>query len=105
MAATGFRPRVSLRLSVESPIVMKPPLVLTFLASLLTGGAQTIEAGNHSTTGYVKADGTIEDSSHSTKGYLKKDGTIESASHSTIGYARGVPREWAALVFFFFKIN
>lgn len=67
---------------------MKTLLLLTFLASPLTAGAQTIEAGNHSTTGYVKADGTIEDSSHSTKGYIKKDGTIENASHSTIGYLK-----------------
>jgi hypothetical protein len=63
----------------------------------------TIENSSHSTIGYIKSDGTIENSSHSTVGYVKKDGTVENSSHSTIGHADGVKREWAAVVFFFFK--
>jgi hypothetical protein len=98
------------------------PSPLAFIGSILTAGAQTIESGNHPITGYVKADGPIEDSGHSTQGYIEEDGTIENASHSTIGcvksdgtvegpshstigYAKGVPPEWAALVFFFFKFK
>jgi len=30
---------------------------------------------------------------------------VENASHSTIGHASGVKKEWAAVVFFFFKFN
>ncbi|MGZ3921441.1 MAG: 5-fold beta-flower protein, partial [Bacteroidia bacterium] len=36
-------------------------------------------------------------------GYVKSDGTVENSSHSTIGHASGVKKEWAAVVFFFFK--
>jgi hypothetical protein len=53
--------------------------------------------------GYVKSDGTVENSSHSTIGYVKDNGTVENSSHSTIGHASGVKKEWAAVVFFFFK--
>ncbi|HEX4421574.1 MAG TPA: hypothetical protein VH165_26845 [Kofleriaceae bacterium] len=94
--------------------------VAGLLVSAAPGAAQTLESGSHSTAGYIKSDGTIENashstvgyiksdgtvenSSHSTIGYIKSDGTVESSSHSTIGYARGVPREWAAVAFFFFK--
>lgn len=62
----------------------------------------TIENSSHSTVGYVKSDGTVENSSHSTIGYVKSDGTVENSSHSTIGHASGVKKEWAAVVFFFF---
>ncbi|PKF73854.1 5-fold beta-flower protein [Chryseobacterium sp. PMSZPI] len=65
----------------------------------------TIESSSHSTVGYVKKDGTIENSSHSTLGYIKDDGTVENSSHSTIGYAKGIKKEWAAVVYFFFKLN
>jgi hypothetical protein len=84
---------------------MKTRLILALIASLHGAHAQTIESGSHSTTGYVKPDGTIKNSSHSTTGYIRKDGRIENASHSTIGYAKGVPRESAAVVFFFFKFK
>jgi hypothetical protein len=65
----------------------------------------TIENSSHSTVGYVKSDGTVENSSHSTIGYVKSDGTVENSSHSTIGHANGTKKEWAAVVFFFFKFN
>ncbi|MGE8513186.1 MAG: 5-fold beta-flower protein, partial [Chryseobacterium culicis] len=55
--------------------------------------------------GYVKKDGTVENSSHSTIGYIKDDGTVENSNHSTIGYARGIKKEWAAIVYFFFKLD
>jgi hypothetical protein len=84
---------------------MKTRLILAIIVSLHGANAQTIEAHNHSTTGYVKSDGTIENSSHSTIGYIRQDGTVENASHSTIGYATGAPKESAAVVFFFFKFK
>lgn len=65
----------------------------------------TIQNKNSSTVGYVKKDGTVENSSHSTIGYIKDNGTVENGSHSTIGYASGIKKEWAAVAFFFFKLN
>jgi hypothetical protein len=38
-------------------------------------------------------------------GYIKDNGTVQNSRYSTIGYARGVKKEWAAVVFFFFKFN
>ncbi len=64
---------------------MKKILAIALLGLAFGTKAQTIESGSHSTTGYIKSDGTIENSSHSTKGYIKSDGTIENSSHSTIG--------------------
>ena len=54
---------------------------------------------------YVKKDGTIQNSSYSTLGYVKDDGTVQNSSYSTLGYAKNVKKEWAAVVFFFFKFN
>lgn len=65
----------------------------------------TIENKSRSTVGYVKKDGTIENSSRSTIGYIKDDGTVENSSRSTIGYAKGIRKEWAAVVYFFFKLD
>ena len=47
---------------------------------------------------------TIQTSSRSTAGYIKSDGTIQNSSRSTIGYAKGIPKEWAAVTFFFFSL-
>jgi len=30
---------------------------------------------------------------------------VENSSHSTIGHAGSVKKEWAAVVFFFFRFN
>ena len=64
----------------------------------------TIENSSRSTVGYVKSDGTVENSSRSTLGYIKDDGTVENSSRSTIGYAKGIKKEWVAVVYFFFKM-
>lgn len=81
---------------------------MLFLMIAVTGmmltNAQTIESGSRNTLGYINNDGTIESSSHSTIGYIRSDGTVENASRSTIGYARGIKKEWAAVVYFFFKL-
>lgn len=78
-----------------------------FFARLCTTGlqAQTLESSSHSTTGYIRPDGTIGNSSHSTRVCIRNDGRLEDASHETIGYARQVKKEWAALLYFFFKMN
>ncbi|WP_410672533.1 5-fold beta-flower protein [Chryseobacterium rhizoplanae] len=67
--------------------------------------AGTIENQNRSTVGYVKKDGTVESGSRTTLGYIKDDGTVENSSRSTIGYAKGIKKEWAAVVYFFFKLD
>ncbi|WP_410493409.1 5-fold beta-flower protein [Chryseobacterium sp. StRB126] len=38
-------------------------------------------------------------------GNIKDDGTVENSSLSTIGYAKGIKKEWAAVVYFFFKLD
>jgi len=63
----------------------------------------TIQNSSYSVVGYVKKDGTVQNSSYSTVGFVKEDGTVQDKSYATLGYARGVKKEWAAVVFFFFK--
>jgi hypothetical protein len=65
----------------------------------------TIQDGSYRTVGYVKKDGTVQNSSYSTIGHIKDDGTVQNSSYSTIGHAKGVKKEWAAVVFFFFKFD
>ena len=65
----------------------------------------TIQNSSYSTVGYVKDDGTVQNSSYSTIGHIKDDGTVQNASYSTIGHAAGVKKEWAAVVYFFFKFD
>ncbi len=64
-----------------------------------------IENSSRSTVGYVNKDGRVENSSRSTIGYVNSDGRVENSSRSTIGYAAGVPREWAAVFYFFFSFE
>ena len=65
----------------------------------------TIQDSSYRTVGYVKDNGTVQNSSYRTLGYIKDNGTVQNSSYSTLGYARGVKKEWAAVVFFFFKFN
>ena len=65
----------------------------------------TIQEKSYRTVGYVKKNGTVQSSNYSTLGYIKDDGTVQNSSYTTIGYARGVKKEWAAVVFFFFRFN
>lgn len=65
----------------------------------------TIQNSSYSTVGYVKKNGTVQDSSYRTLGYIKDNGTVQNSNYSTLGYAKGVKKEWAAVVFFFFKFE
>jgi hypothetical protein len=65
----------------------------------------TIQDASYRTVGHVKDDGTVQNASYSTIGHIKDDGTVQNASYSTIGHASGVKKEWAAVVFFFFKFD
>jgi len=47
----------------------------------------------------------VRNSSYSTIGYISDEGTVRNSSHSIIGYAKGVKKEWAAVLFFFFIFN
>jgi len=48
---------------------------------------------------------TLRSSSYSTIGSISDEGTVRNSSHSIIGYAKGVKKEWAAVLFFFFIFN
>ena len=65
----------------------------------------TIQNNNYSTVGYVKSDGRVQDRNYSTLGYVKDDGRVQNQNYQTLGYARGVRKEWAAVVFFFFEFE
>ncbi len=67
---------------------MKKIILLLMILCFGLSYSQTIKFKNHSTTGYIKPDGTIQDSNHSTAGYIKSDGTIQNKNHSTIGYIK-----------------
>ena len=75
-------------------------LVMAFL-SVGVCHAQKITDGSYRSVGYIKADGTVQDSSYRTIGHVKDDGTVQDASYRTIGHAKDLPKEWAALYFFF----
>jgi hypothetical protein len=38
-------------------------------------------------------------------GYIKENGTVQNQNYATLGYAKGVPKEWAAVLFFFFEME
>lgn len=87
---------------------MKMKKTLILVAMLFAFGisnAQTIRSSSYSTIGSILDEGTVRNSSHSIVGYIQKDGTIRNSSHSIIGYAKGVKKEWAAVLFFFFIFN
>ena len=98
------------------------PAFLLFNCLVFSMFAQTIQNNNYGTKGYIKPDGTIQNSSYSTVGYfkpdgrvqnssyatigyIKEDGTVQNSNYSTLGYAKGVKKEWAAVVFFFFAFD
>jgi len=63
----------------------------------------TIEDENHKVVGYLMPSGNIDNKDHLTVGYINKECTVENGAHSIIGYAKGVKKEWIAVVFFFIK--
>ncbi|SEW32072.1 5-fold beta-flower protein [Chitinophaga arvensicola] len=69
------------------------------------GSDGKVQDAGHSTVGYVKEDGKVVSSSYTTLGYIRKDGKVVNASYTTLGYAGSVPKEWAALIFFFFHFE
>lgn len=44
--------------------------------------------------------GDLRNASNSYIGKVESDGTVRNASNSYVGKAAGVPREWAAVLFF-----
>ena len=67
----------------------------------LTAGAQELRSSSNSYLGKVESDGTVRNSSNSYIGKVESDGTVRNRSNSNIGKANGVPRQWAAAIFFF----
>ena len=76
-------------------------IITTLLLAATFCQAQKLTDSGYRTVGYIKADGTIQNSSYRTVGYIKSDGRVQDASYRTIGHARDIPKEWAALYFFF----
>ena len=66
--------------------------------------AQTIRDKYGSQIGSIQSDGTIRDKYGSQIGKVDNDGTIRDKYGASIGSARGVPKTWAGL-YFFFSLN
>jgi hypothetical protein len=49
-------------------LIMKILLAIIIIMATVPASAQIIESSSHSTTGYIKSDGTIENSSHGALG-------------------------------------
>lgn len=78
-------------------------ILVALLSVCVSVCAQTVRNGNYQTIAYIKSDGTIQDSNYKTVGYVKSDGTVQDSSYRTIGHADGIPLQWAAFYFFFFR--
>ena len=76
-------------------------LMLIMLCTSLTCNAQWLSDGSNATLGKVESSGYVVDSSNRTLGKVLSDGTVVDSHNSTIGYARGVPKTYAAVFFFF----
>ena len=61
----------------------------------------TIRDKNNMTIGKVESDGTVRDRNYMTIGRIEADGTVRNRNNMTIGYAKGVPKIYSALFFFF----
>ena len=61
----------------------------------------TVRDRNNSTIGRIESNGTIRDRNNSSIGRIESDGTVRDRNNSSMGSAKGVPRTWAAVFFFF----
>ena len=66
--------------------------------------AQTLRDKYGAQIGTIQSDGTIRDKYGSQIGKVDNDGTIRDKYGASIGSARGVPKTWAGL-YFFFSLN
>ena len=55
--------------------------------------------------GRIDADGVVRNSSNTQIGKIEADGVLRNSSNAQIGSAKGIRREWAAVVFFFFDFD
>lgn len=72
--------------------------------SMLVGKIErngTILDKNNMTIGKVESDGTVRDCYNMTMGRIEADGTVRNRNSLTIGYAKGIPKAYAAVFFFF----
>lgn len=49
----------------------------------------------------MQSDGTVRDKSNMYVGKIDSDGTVRNGNGIIIGYAKGVPKTYAAVFFFF----
>ena len=61
----------------------------------------SIRDKNNMTIGRIEADGTVRDRNNMMMGRIGADGTVRNRDNMTIGYAKGVPKIYSALFFFF----
>ena len=81
---------------------MKKLLLLLALGlTTLSMNAQELRNANNSSIGKIESDGTVRNSNNSLLGRVYDDGTVRDSNSHCIGYAKGVPRSYAALFFFF----
>ena len=66
--------------------------------------SQTLRDKYGAQIGTIQSDGTIRDKYGSQIGKVDNDGTIRDKYGASIGSARGVPKTWAGL-YFFFSLN
>jgi hypothetical protein len=65
----------------------------------------TIRNKDSNSIGKIESDGTIRDRDFNSIGKVESDGTIRDRDFNSIGYAKNIPKEWAAVVFFFFPFE
>ena len=70
----------------------------------ITNNAE-IENATHAKVGYVLNDGTIQNALHQNVGKINDDGSILNELNQPAGKAAGVLKTWAAVCFFFYKVN
>ena len=55
--------------------------------------------------GYVSPEGVVKNELQDVVGYVKVDGSVQNELGNKIGNAPGVPNTWAAICYFFYKVN
>ena len=72
------------------------PIVLSLAACLVALAAPALAAP-------FTAGNILVEQLTGTSNALKSDGTVQDNNYKTIGYARGVRKDWVAVLYFFFN--
>lgn len=74
-----------------------------FVGNITSDGI--IQNSIYQNVGYVIKGGTVQDAGHNVIGSVSDEGIILNAKGIVIGKAPGVKKTWAAVCFFFYKVN